>query len=190
MTDSVGGALKTAADWSQGGEAPESAAEWARLLEGVSGGAQPLVGGDPSDLTDRVAEAHARIRQTLRVAGLLRELQTSFEDRQKALINRLSVLEEEVGETVLLTMRLTKRKQAVLARQAALESKMAVVLDLLRQRQEDCQLKDLQRNELWQANCRLIDLTRGQLTQQRKHDSATDHDLEIAKCSTLVNEKE
>ncbi|KAF4753269.1 Coatomer subunit zeta-1 [Perkinsus olseni] len=191
MIDSVGGAVKTAADWSQGGGgAPESAAEWARLLEGVSGGSKPLVGGDPSDLTDRVAEAHARIRQTLRVAGLLRELQTSFEDRQKALINRLSVLEEEVGETVLLTMRLTKRKEAVLARQEALESKMADVIDLLRRRQEDCQLKDLQRNELWQANCRLIDLTRGQLTQQRKHDSAADHDLEIAKCSTLVNEKE
>lgn len=46
--------------------------------------------------------------------------------------------------------------------------------------------------ELWHANCRLIDLTRGQLTQQKKLDSSspTDQDLEIAKCSTLVNEKE
>ncbi|EER02209.1 hypothetical protein Pmar_PMAR008991 [Perkinsus marinus ATCC 50983] len=141
---------------------------------------------------ERVAEAHAKIRQTLRVAGLLRELQASYEERQKALINRLSVLEEEVGETVLLTMRLTKRQQAVMARQAALESKMAHVIDLLKRRREDSQLKDLQRKELWHANCRLIDLTRGQLTQQKKLDSSspTDQDLEIAKCSILVNEKD
>lgn len=75
-------------------------------------GSKRLVGGDSSVVMERVAEAHAKIRQTLRVAGLLRELQASFEERQKALINRLSVLEEEVGETVLLTMRLTKRQQA------------------------------------------------------------------------------
>ncbi|KAF4677724.1 Coatomer subunit zeta-1 [Perkinsus chesapeaki] len=192
-SSSLFGALPKASESSAPPES-KSAAEWRSLLESVTASpSKPLVGGDSSDVTERVAEAHAKIRQMLRVAGLLRELQASFADRQKSLVTRLSMLEEEAGESVVFNMRLAKRKQAVLARQAALEKKMAEVLDLLRRRRQDYQIKELQRKDLWDVNCRLIDLTRGQLSQQLKPTSSGTEqtaELDMARSSSLVNEKE